>query len=140
MKVEVGQSIPSWTMERVSPERMRTVAAILRDPNPIHWDRSILAARGLGERVINQGPISLSYIINMLMDWAGPSSIRRLTIRFPGPVFDEDRVTAEGVVRAISTEGGRQVAECEVWLAREGGGRALEGQALVDVSERPESP
>ncbi|NNE74246.1 MAG: hypothetical protein HKN26_11325, partial [Acidimicrobiales bacterium] len=33
-----GDEIPEWVMPSVRPERMRTTAAILRDPNPVHWD------------------------------------------------------------------------------------------------------
>ena len=39
MSYQVDDLIPEWVMESVSPERMKTMAAILRDPNPIHWDR-----------------------------------------------------------------------------------------------------
>ena len=58
MKLAVGDSIPEWEMASVSPERMRTMAAILRDPNPLHWDRDAVDALplGLGKRTINQGP------------------------------------------------------------------------------------
>lgn len=133
MKAEVGETIPSWTMERVAPERMRTVAAILRDPNPVHWDTSILAAQGLGERVINQGPMGLSYMLNMLMEWAGPTCIKRVRIRFPGPVFGEDRVVAGGVVKAITSAGDKTLAECDIWLDRQDGSRALEGTAVVEL-------
>ena len=41
MKVAVGDSIPEWVMPEVSAARMRTMAAILRDPNPVHWDRRV---------------------------------------------------------------------------------------------------
>lgn len=63
-----GQAIPEWVMPEVSAERMRTMAAILRDPNPLHWDRDAVAALplGLGRRTINQGPLGLSYMVNML--------------------------------------------------------------------------
>ena len=54
-------------MERVLPERMRTVAALFRDPNPVHWDHAEVAARGGGDRVINQSPINVAYIVNMLL-------------------------------------------------------------------------
>ena len=66
MNVHVGTEIPPWDMPRVLPERMRTMAAILRDPYPVHWDRRVVSAMGLGERTINQGPLGLSYMINML--------------------------------------------------------------------------
>ena len=62
MNIKVGDVIPEWVMLSVSAERMKTMAAILRDPNPLHWDRDAVAAipLGLGRRTINQGPLGLS--------------------------------------------------------------------------------
>ena len=137
MKVKVGDQIPEWVMEDVKAERMRTMAAILRDPFPVHWDRKAVARMfpALGERTINQGPLGLSYILNMLMEWAGPTSVRRVVMRFPQVVLDGDRVTARGVVTAVrEEEDGAMVADCDVWLAREGEKPALEGTATVALS------
>ncbi len=137
MNVQVGDSIPDWVMESVRPERMRTMAAILRDPNPVHWDRKAVAALpfGIGERTINQGPLGLSYMLNMLMDWAGPTSVRRVTVRFPKVVLDGDHVTAGGRVTAIREEDGVRLADCDIWLSREGESPSLEGTATVALPE-----
>jgi len=137
MKVAEGETIPSWTMESVSPARMRTMAAILRDPNPVHWDRAATARLGLGDRVVNQSPINLSYIQNMLMAWAGPRSIKRLRVQFPGVVFEGDRMTAGGVVRSNEVEGQPGAVECDVWLEHEDGTRAIEGIAIVQIPPDP---
>jgi acyl dehydratase len=131
VNVEVGEGIPSWAMESVSAARMRTVAAILRDPNPVHWDRSAVAKLGLPPRTINQGPVCVGYIANMLMAWGGPTCIRRLRLGFPGVVFEEDRVVAKGEVRAVHREGGEVRVDCDVWLEHEDGRRALDGRATV---------
>ena len=114
-----GDEIPPWTMESVDPARMRTMAAILRDPYPVHWDRNANAALGLGGRVINQGPLNLGYIVNMLLVWSGPSSVRRLTVSFGAPVLDGDRVTAGGRVESIRVTNGERRAECAVWHDRD---------------------
>jgi acyl dehydratase len=139
VRVEVGDLIPSWTMERVTPERMRTVAAIYRDPNPVHYDASEVARRGLGERTINQSPLNLAYIANMLMAWGGPTCIRRLRVTFPGVVLDGDRVTAHGRVRELRIDGEVRLAECEIWLEKADGGRAVEGSALVALPHAMEA-
>ena len=127
-----GTAIPDWTLESVDPQPMKVYAAIARDPNPIHWDRAEVAARGLGDRLINQGPLSLGYVINMLLAWAGPESLRGLSARFTAPVLDGDRVTAGGIVTAVRVNGDRLV-DCEVWLERGDGVRAIEGIATVVV-------
>ena len=59
MDVSRGTPVPAWSPGPVNPEKMKIFAAIARDPNPIHWDRAAVAERGLGDRLINQGPINL---------------------------------------------------------------------------------
>jgi len=133
MEPAVGQRLPEFKIDSVSPERMKLLAAILRDPNPIHWDGDEVARRGLGHRVINQGPINLGYITNMLMEWAGPSCIRHLEARFTSNVFDGDSVVATGVVTAVREDNGERLVDCDVWLDRGGGGRAVEARATVAI-------
>jgi acyl dehydratase len=129
--VKAGDSIPEWLMESVRPERMRTMAAILRDPNPVHWDRNACDALGFGQRTINQGPLGLSYMINMLHAWAGPGSVARLVMTFPKVVLDGDRITARGRVTGVREEGDARFADCDIWLEREPGDRPLIGTAVV---------
>ena len=116
--VQVGDAVPPWTMADVDPARMRTMAAILRDPYPVHWDRSANTARGYAGRVINQGPLNLGYIVNMLQAWAGRGSVRRLQVSFGRPVLDGETVTAEATVTAIDVVDGERRATCEVRLVR----------------------
>lgn len=135
MTVEPGGAIPEWTVDGVDAERMKLYAAIARDPSPIHWDRAEVARRGLGERVINQGPLSAGYVVNMLHAWAGPASLRALVVRFTAPVLDGDTVTAGGAVTAVRSDGAELLADCEVWLVRADGVRAVEGTATVVAPE-----
>lgn len=133
MSYKVGDSIPEWVMESVSPARMCTMAAILRDPNPIHWDREAVDAMslGIGKRTINQGPLGLSYMINMLHVWMGPESIRRIVMTFPQLVLDNDRVVARGTITALYEKEGSSMADCDIWLEKEGAGALLKGTATV---------
>lgn len=125
-----GTDLPAWSMPMVDGDRMKTMAAILRDPYPIHWDPSATASIGLGERVINQGPLNLSYVTNMLMSWQGPASIRRLRVRFTTPVFGGDELVARGRVTAteIVDDERRAVCELRLWRADEA---VVEGWAVV---------
>jgi acyl dehydratase len=139
--VRVGDVIPPWHLESVSPARMRLLAAILRDPNPIHWDRAEVAARGLGDRLINQGPTNVGYVCNALIAWAGPAALRSLNVRFTANVFDDDAVTAAGVVTAVDErDDGGHLATCDVWLDRGDGTRAVEGRAVVAFANRRGGP
>jgi acyl dehydratase len=129
----VGDSIPEWVMASVSAARMCTMAAILRDPNPLHWDRDAVDALplGLGKRTINQGPLGLSYMINMLHAWAGPHGLRRIVMRFPQVVLDGECVTARGQITALREEQGVALADCNIWLEHADRGILLEGTATV---------
>jgi acyl dehydratase len=133
MEITVGMALPEWSLEAVSADRMKLLAAILRDPNPIHWDASEVARRGLGERVINQGPSNLGYVVNMLMAWAGPTCLRRLEARFTSNVFAGESVVAGGVVTAVNDDGDERLIDCEVWLDRGDGTRAVAATATVTV-------
>ena len=131
MDVSVGTPLPPWSHGPVDPEKMKIFAAIARDPNPIHWDRAAVAERGLGDRLINQGPTNLGYLVNMLLAWTGPESLRDLRVRFTSNVFDGDMVVAAGVVTVIREADGEHLADCEVWLDRGDGTRAISGTATV---------
>lgn len=132
--VSVGDTVPTWRLGNVSESRMRLLAAILRDPNPIHWDRSEVARRGLGDRLINQGPTNVGYLCNALLAWTGNDSLRLLTVRFTSNVFDGDEVVASGVVTSVDRSGSEPRATCDVWLDRGDGSRAVDGVAVVAIT------
>lgn len=131
-----GFSIPTWRMADVDPARMKTMAAILRDPYEVHWDRDAVDQMGRGRRVINQGPLNLSYLTNMLMAWQGDTCIRRLQVSFGDPVLDHQDVTATGTVTAVDTVGGEQRATCDIWLERDGES-VVTGVAVVALGHDP---
>jgi len=135
MKVAVGDALPPFEMACVTPERMKTVAAIFRDPFPVHWDREATRAMGFEGKLLNQSPINLGYVINMLIAWAGPTCVRRIRTEFPRVVFDGDSVRAGGRVVSLSDEGGETVAECEVWLDRQDGTRSVAARAWVALPQ-----
>lgn len=128
--INVGDQLPEFVVPSVDPARMKTMAAILRDPYRVHWDREATREMGLDGRVINQGPLNLSYIINMLHAFVGPTSIQRLTVTFGRPVFDGDRVVAGGEVTEVQDS----LLVCGVWLKR-GDEIVVSGTAVVDVAE-----
>lgn len=135
--MNVGDAIPEWELKAVSREKMKTMAALLADSNPIHYDVATVRALGMGERPVNQGPNNVGYVVNMLSAWAGgPQHVRRFRVRFLGNVLGDDRVVARGRVTALREEDGRLLAECAVELAVDGERPVLSGTATVDITER----
>jgi acyl dehydratase len=128
----VGDELEPLVIESVPAEAMKTVAALLHDPNPIHFDVETVKALGMGDRPVNQGPNNMGYLVAMLGRAAGGRArIRRLRVRFLGNVFAGDRVVARGKVESIEERDGERLAEVEVWLERGDDDRVLAGTATI---------
>jgi acyl dehydratase len=131
-EIEVGTEVPPLVVEAVPVEAMKTVAALLHDSNPIHWDVESVQALGMGDRVVNQGPNNMAYVVSMLAEWAGGAEqVRGLRVRFLGNVFAGERLTARGVVTGVREDGGERYADLDVRLERAEADRVLEGTAVV---------
>lgn len=135
-QVAVGTQVPVLELT-VDPERMKVMAALLADPNPIHFDSRALASLGMDERPVNQGPLNMGYLQTMLARWAGGRD-RLLTfrVRFRGNVLAGDRVRARGVVTDTYETARGRVATCDISLEVVDGAVALSGTADVLIEER----
>lgn len=132
MDVREGGLLPELHVGPVEAEKMKTMAMVLRDPNPIHWDVGLVKELGLGTAPVNQGPVNMAYVMNAIVAWTGDATaLRSLRIRFLGNVFAGDRLVVGGRVTALRSEADAQVADCDVWLDRIDGQRVLSGAATV---------
>lgn len=128
----IGDSVPEFRVSGVSAERMKIMALILRDPNPIHFDLDAVAAAGLGEREVNQGGLNLGYVLDALIAWAGRrDAIRAIECRFSANVFAGDDVVVSGRVTAVNPGADECLVECDVWADRGDGVRVISGRASV---------
>lgn len=118
--------LPTLT-HTVRAAAMVPIADILRDPNPIHLDPAAVKAAGLGDRVINQGPANLAYVMNMLARAFPDHRLEQMESRFLANVRDGDTVEAGGMITA--REGNR--ITCEVWLNVADAGPAVKGRATL---------
>jgi acyl dehydratase len=125
--VNAGAELGPLVIESVRAERMKTLAIVLADPNPIHLDPAAVRALGLGDRVVNQGPANFAWVLDMLREAVPGAQISDLKVRLLANVFADDRVVAAGRVDAV--DGGR--LSCSVWLDVDGGSRALDGTATL---------
>lgn len=105
-------------VESVSAERMKTLAVVLDDPNPIHLT---------GDRPINQGPANIAWVLDMLREALPGARLVDVQVRLLANVLAGDRAIAAG--RVESCADGR--ATCAVWLDVDGGARAVEGTATL---------
>ena len=130
MSYAAGDTLPPFVIESVSPDAMKDWAVFLADPNPIHLDVEVVKAKGFGDRVINQGPINVAYMMNMLMAAFPDGCIENMESRFLDNVYAGDKVVASGRVTAV--EGAR--VECEISLDVQGRGIVNAGTATVRLN------
>ncbi|MGM7666527.1 MaoC family dehydratase [Microbacterium sp. A93] len=131
MSITVGTELPVYEV-LVDRQPMKTMAALLGDPNPIHWDPRATAELGMGDRPVNQGPLNMGYLMTMLTGWAGGRDrILSFRVRFMGNVLAEDRVRATGTVTAVRATAAGRVADCDLSLDVVDGEAALVGTASV---------
>lgn len=115
----IGDDLPTYTIDRVDAEKMKTMALLLRDPNPIHWDVDSVRALGMGDRPVNQGPNNMAYLVSLLANYAGGfDRVTSLSVRFLSNVFAGDQLVAGGSV--VNVDGSTGNVDCEVWLRRNG--------------------
>ena len=129
MSYAVGDELPPFTIVSVSPEAIKLWAVFLADPNPIHLDVEVVKAKGLGDRVINQGPINVAYMMNMLMQAFPGGTIKAMDSRFLDNVYGGDSAVVTGKVTAI--EG--NAVTCEFALDVKGRGTVNAGTAIVQI-------
>lgn len=130
MSYAVGDTLPPFVIESVSPDAMKQWAVFLADPNPIHLDVEVVKAKGLGDKVINQGPINVAYMMNMLMAAFPGGRIETMESRFLDNVYAGDTVTASG---RITTIDGHRIS-CELSLDVEGRGTVNSGTAIIQLA------
>lgn len=130
MSYAVGDALPPFTIPSVSAEAMKDWAVFLADPNPIHLDVEVVKAKGLGDKVINQGPINVAYMMNMLLAAFPGARIEQMDSRFLDNVYAGDKVVASGRITAI--DGDR--VDCEFSLDAEGRGTVNAGTASLRLN------
>ncbi len=130
-ELTAGQTLEPLIVESVDPARMKTMAAILQDPNPIHFDAEVVKQLGYGDRPVNQGPLNMGYLLEMVSRFAGgPAAVRHFRVRFLGNVFAGDRVECTGTVTSVDADDAS--AELEV-TASVAGEPVLSGTASVHL-------
>jgi acyl dehydratase len=135
MRIEVGAELPTRRIDNVSPETMKAWAPILRDPNPIHLDRDAVRAKGLGDRLINQGPINLGYCMDMLQAAFAGATIEEISNRFVDNVYEGDALTASGEITQVVDRPHGRAVRCDFRLRADERDLVITGSALIALAD-----
>jgi 3-hydroxybutyryl-CoA dehydratase len=123
--------LPGWKLDHVDAQRMKTLALLLADPNPIHLDADAARRLGVAGRPVNQGPSTMAMAANMLLAAFPGARLTRFSARLLGLVLAGDSVDGGGSVIEREILDGQERVRCQVHLDVPGRGRVLEGEAVL---------
>ncbi len=128
-ELHVGQRVTPFLIESVDSERIKTVAAILQDPTPTHLDPAVTRARGIGDGLITQGALNMTWFVEAAVRFAGGAErLVSFKVRFLDNVFAGERFECAGTITAIDAD----AAQAELELVATANGRpVLGGTAIV---------
>jgi acyl dehydratase len=131
--ISAGDSIGTYVTEPIDGHRIKTVAALMRDPVPTHYDREVVKALGMGDgtKLVNQGLGDAAYLLELVHRFLDRRpSLRRYDIRILQLVFEGDQVRCSGSVASVDRVARTATLELE---GRIDGERAFVGEAVVNL-------
>jgi 3-hydroxybutyryl-CoA dehydratase len=131
MTTTEDEALPEWTLAEVDAEKMKVLALLLADPNPLHFDPAVAPRLGVAQRPVNQGPSNMAMLANMLRAAFPDGRISRLRVQLRGSVMAGQGVRARGRVVARERIGDVEQVRCEITLEIDGGAVVLAGDADV---------
>jgi acyl dehydratase len=130
--MRAGEVVARLVVEEVPAAAMKTMAALLDDPTPIHYDAAAVRALGIGERPVNQGPTNVGYLVELAVRAAGGhDGLRKISVRLRDKAFVGDRLECEASVLSVDETSG--LVELEL-SGRVGDRLVMSGRASVAPS------
>ena len=129
--VQKGYELPSLTIGPIDRLNLIRMALFLHDANPAHLDRVYAQESGLKD-VIQQGPLNVAYLIQMLMEWAGPEArLIDVSMRFRANAHPGETLESRGKVLDRYQDGPHDCVQVEVTQSSSSGAVTLMGKALL---------
>jgi acyl dehydratase len=128
--VKAGDELPPFT--RVTGlHNWNRYAAVNDEFVPIHMDDDAGRAAGY-PTAFGMGNLQWAYLHNLIRDWLGEDgTIVSMECQFRAANTKGMTVTARGVVTAVRADGGRTLADLDVWTEDGDGNKLAPGSATV---------
>ena len=127
--VKVGDELPAVVKGPIQQIQLTRYAGASGDFNPIHQDAEFAKAAGMGD-VFAHGMLSMGFVGQVVTDWAGPASVRKLNVRFAAIVRLKDVITCKGRVLDKSST---NLVGVEIWAENQRGEKVVTGKATVSL-------
>jgi 3-hydroxybutyryl-CoA dehydratase len=132
-----GDPLPAVEKD-IDQERIMAWARISGDFNRLHVDPEY-AGKTRFKGTIAHGPLSLAFLNQLMMQCFGAGWVRGgqlLDVRFVAPIRPGDTLSVGGIVKEIRENNGEAYAECELFIDKVGGERAVVGRAVGRLPEK----
>jgi acyl dehydratase len=133
--VKIGDELPPLVKGPIQQIQLTRYAGASGDFNPIHQDDEFAKAAGMGG-VFAHGMLSMGFVAQAVIDWAGAGRVRKLGVRFAALVRLKDTVTCRGRVVGTSQKDGVNLVELEIWAESGRGEKVVTGKATVALPAR----
>ena len=137
-KMQEGDALT--TIEKtVTQRQIERYADAAGDHNPIHLDADFATGAEFGgarlEGTIAHGMMILAFISEMMTAAFGEDWLKsgNLKVRFRGPVYPGETVTAFGSVKRVNAVNGTDELTCTVGVRKDNGDISISGDAVVRI-------
>jgi acyl dehydratase len=129
--IRPGEALPPW----VAPSGLAAwnrFAAVNDEFVPVHMDDDAGRRAGNDAGAFGMGNLRLSYLANLLRDWAGDDAeIRTLHVEYRSRHQKDDVLTATGTVAAVTRAGDEGLVIVDVDVVAQDGRSTAPGTAVV---------
>ncbi|MBW1925525.1 MAG: MaoC family dehydratase [Deltaproteobacteria bacterium] len=129
-----GDPLPEIEKE-IDQDRIMAWARISGDFNRLHVDPAF-AAKTRFKGTIAHGPLSLAFLNQLMVSCFGAHWVRGgklLDVRFVAPIRPGDRIRIGGTILAVREEGPAIFAECDLFIEKAKGEKAVVGRAVSRI-------
>jgi 3-hydroxybutyryl-CoA dehydratase len=130
----IGKALPPLT-KRVTQKMINRWAEVSGDFNPLHVDPDFGKTTFFGTNIAH-GPLTLSFIIEMLTRWLGKGWIsggRLYDVRLVAPVPPDTEIIVGGRVTNIDYEGSQRGVYCSIWVKNQEDKLIVTGKAMCKI-------
>ena len=132
---KVGDELPSLVKGPIQQIQLTRYAGASGDFNPIHQDDEFAKAAGMGG-VFAHGMLSMGFVAQVVTDWSGAGTVRKIGVRFAALVRLKDTVTCRGRVLGKSSKDDLNLVELEIWAENQRAEKVVTGKATVVLPTR----
>ncbi len=136
-EVRIGDALPSIE-KGIDQDRIMAWARVSGDFNRLHVDPEY-AKETRFKGTVAHGPMSLAFLNQLMMQCFGEGWImggRLLDVRFVAPIRPGDTITIGGTVKAVFKKGEEELVECDLFIDRGDGVKAVLGRAVGRIVRR----